>query len=453
MKSMRTILGKRSGWLAIIAVLGFAALARAQTYETLSEFRAGGGEALIGPVDQSVTGYFSAVERFSFVNLSPELRALSSGTVAFPAFRQFAEEARATIDGVPFPSGSTSVAYTYDEKLETWVRWQRPLAPSLSQNARTNGRHVLTIGAAYSYVDYTKFDDSPLRRTAFSAGDIPVVFGDGSTGVARDILLSEISLREHIGTVSVQLGVLDNLDVGVFIPMAALHFRGAAIDRFFLESRAADGSTRLTPADVFTLQGRCCVFQADPNVPTYGGVSSVDRRAYSDVSFPGIRYGKDEIGIGDVQVRAKYFIGSAGPIDAGLLLNVLTPTGDEEELLGVGAWRFQPRVILSTSQSRFAAHVNLGFNADAEDQDRDRFDYSVGAEVQLLPRVALLVDQVARLEYFGEDQVRKFEIVPGLKINVVRDLVIGFNAIVPLNREGLTTNFTPNVLMDASVVF
>ncbi len=63
------------------------------------------------------------------------------------------------------------------------------------------------------------------------------------------------------------------------------------------------------------------------------------------------------------------------------------------------------------------------------------------------------MDQVARLEYFGDDQVRKFEVVPGVKINVVRDWVIGFNAIVPLNREGLTTNFTPNVLMDASVVF
>lgn len=450
---MRTVRGKRASLVAGIAVAGFAAVAEAQTYQTLSEFRANGGEALIGPVEQSVTGYFSAVERFSFVNLSPELRSLSSGSAAFPAFRQFADEARATVDGVPFPSGSTSVAYTYDDKLETWVRWQRPLAPSLSQNARTNGRHILTIGAAYSYVDYTKFDDSPLRRTAFSAGDIPVIFADGSTGVARDILLSEVSLREHIGTISVQLGILDNLDVGVFIPMIALHFRGNAIDRFFLESRAPDGSTLLTPADVFTEQGQCCVFQADPNVPTYRGVSSVDRRAFSDVSYSGIRYGKEEIGIGDVQVRAKYFVGSAGPVDAGLLLNVLTPTGDKDELLGVGSWRLQPRVILSTSQSRFAGHVNLGFNADVDDHERDRFDYSVGGELQLIPRVALLVDQVARLEYFGDGQVRKFEIVPGLKINVARDWVVGFNAIVPLNREGLTTDFTPNVLMDASVVF
>ncbi len=226
---------------------------------------------------------------------------------------------------MPFPSGSTSVAYAYDDKLETWVRWQRPLAPSLSQNARTNGRHVLTIGAAYSYVDYTKFDDSPLRRTAFSAGDVPVVFADGSTGVVRDILLSEVSLREHIGTVSAQLGILDNLDIGVFIPIIDLHFRGNAIDRFFLESRAPDGRTLLTPADVFTEQGQCCVFLADPNVPTYRRVSSVDRRAYRDVSYSGIRHSRDEIGIGDVQFRAKYFVGSAGPVDAGLLLNVLTP--------------------------------------------------------------------------------------------------------------------------------
>jgi hypothetical protein len=134
-------------------------------------------------------------------------------------------------------------------------------------------------------------------------------------------------------------------------------------------------------------------------------------------------------------------------------MNVLTPTGDKDELLGVGSWRFQPRLIVSTSQARFAGHVNLGFNADADDHERDRFDYSVGGELQLIPRVALLVDQVARLEVFGNTQVRKFEIVPGVKINVVRDLVVGFNAIVPLNREGLTTDYTPNVLVDASMVF
>src|SRR2546428_602723 len=89
MKNRLTVHNKRTAWLASVVVVGFATLAQAQTYQTLGEFKANGGEALIGPVNESVTGYFSAVERFSFVNLSPDLRSLSSGAAAFPAFRQF----------------------------------------------------------------------------------------------------------------------------------------------------------------------------------------------------------------------------------------------------------------------------------------------------------------------------------------------------------------------------
>jgi hypothetical protein len=51
------------------------------------------------------------------------------------------------------------------------------------------------------------------------------------------------------------------------------------------------------------------------------------------------------------------------------------------------------------------------------------------------------------------DDIHKFEIVPGIKVNPYKDLVFGFNAIVPLNREGLTTDWTPNGTAEVSYHF
>jgi hypothetical protein len=188
-------------------------------------------------------------------------------------------------------------------------------------------------------------------------------------------------------------------------------------------------------------------------VPQYSRVEDVDRRAYADVAFPGIRFRHEEVNVGDVQFRIKYFFGSAGPMDFGLLFNTITPTGDEDDLFGLGSWRFEPRFIMSAATGRLGVHLNAGYHADIDEHDRDRVDYSAGAEIQLVKRVALLIDHVARLGIAGDQQVRKFEIVPGIKVNVFRDAVVGFNAIVPLNREGLTTDYTPNALMDATFVF
>jgi hypothetical protein len=51
------------------------------------------------------------------------------------------------------------------------------------------------------------------------------------------------------------------------------------------------------------------------------------------------------------------------------------------------------------------------------------------------------------------DDIHKFEIVPGIKLNPYKNLVFGFNAIVPLNREGLTTDWTPNGTAEVSYHF
>jgi hypothetical protein len=114
---------------------------------------------------------------------------------------------------------------------------------------------------------------------------------------------------------------------------------------------------------------------------------------------------------------------------------------------------FEPALIVSHQEERFAAHTNLGAHLDVDNSDRDRFDYSVGGEVRLASWVTLLLDQTGRLEFSGSDQIRKYDIIPGIKINPYKSFVVGFNAIVPLNDAGLRTDYTPNGSLEISTVF
>ncbi|MGH7820120.1 MAG: hypothetical protein ACREQ9_10120, partial [Candidatus Binatia bacterium] len=152
-------------------------------------------------------------------------------------------------------------------------------------------------------------------------------------------------------------------------------------------------------------------------------------------------------------LRSKAFFGSSGAIDFGGALNIAVPTGDEEDLLGTDSVRFDPRLLISTGTSRFAFHTNQGVHVDVDESDRNRYDYSVGGEVLVVPWLTVLLDQVGRIEFSGEEKIHKFDIVPGIKVNPYRNLVLGFNAVVPLNDAGLRTDFTPNASAEVSMVF
>lgn len=433
---MRTVSGRRLVLAAALAALLGSPVSEAlgQTYLDLAQFEQRFGSA-IGPVDRSVLGFLSLTERFSF-------NALLGGPGGVSEFRSFTDEARSVVDTVPIPSGSISVAYTFDPALETFVRWERPLAPAISQNARTNGRNVLTLGVSSSYLDFQQFNDSEHDDAIFTAGETITFPGvselEGFS--VRDVLYYNFKLRQQVWGFAFQFGVLDNLDVGVLVPLIDLDFRGKAIDAFAV--RQPDGSVTLV--DLTTLQvGR--------NVP--GGFESLQQADFQFLAYPGIRHQESRADVGDVLLRAKYFLGATGPLDWGVLFGTWLPTGDDDDLFGVGSVRFDPRLIVSAGGPRLAAHFNGGYHADADESARNRFDYSVGGELAVTSWMTLVVDQISRIGIEGETQVRKFEIAPGVKVNPADDVVLGFNAIVPLNREGLTTEWTPNGIAEVSARF
>ena len=391
-----------------------------------------------GRFDDNIQGFFNFVSDGVFFQLFPHLNQ---------GFQDFVDEAGAAVDEVPIPSGSVSVAYEFDPKLETFVRLQRPFAPALSLNARTDGRGVFTIGAAYSYVNYKNFNGEDRSDVVFPQ---PLNATDEVGRPVSDQALFQFKLRQSIFSAAFSYGVLDNLDVGILIPVIEESFHGQILDRFF--SQNPDGS--FVPDNLVINPDGTFAFRSDNRLPP---VHKINLQAYNvpagDLPLPGFVFSEDTYGIGDIVLRSKAFLGSRGLVDFGASVNMLLPTGDQDQLLGVGSVRFDPRLLVSTANDRFAMHTNLGVHVDVDDSSRDRFDYSVGGELVLASWVTLLIDQIGLLEFSGSSQIHKYEIVPGIKVNPYRTLVVGFNAIVPLNDSGLRTDFTPNGSLEVSTIF
>ncbi|MGH7820243.1 MAG: hypothetical protein ACREQ9_10750, partial [Candidatus Binatia bacterium] len=185
------------------------------------------------PFDDSIGGYFDALN-FLFLN-----QAGPQGQ-----FESFSRAAAAALDRVPVPSGATSFVYEYDPALETYVQSEAPMTPAISQNARTNGRGTFTFGHAYTYLDYNQLEGQDRRRVLFSAfgGPLPNIFPSVPDPQADFVGRFDYKLTQQIFAFSATYGVLENVDIGVLVPLVDVDFRGRLNARFF--GVTADGRYR-----------------------------------------------------------------------------------------------------------------------------------------------------------------------------------------------------------------
>jgi hypothetical protein len=272
-------------------------------------------------------------------------------------------------------------------------------------------------------------------------GHVPAVFthddaqlGGGRTDIVVTDNALELSVTQFTGLVT--YGVTDRLDASVAIPL--VHTRlavasAAMIHRF--------GTTREGAAHFF----------ADPTTP--GGIG--DHREFAANGTA--------TGIGDVLLRAKGTVMRRGQnaIAAGAELRV--PSGNEEDLLGSGAWGFKPFVVLSFSYKGVSPHVNLGYQWNgrsvlAGEVSRqvagnlpDRIVFALGFDVGVNDRLSLALDFLAdRVLNSPQLEVTPFFASGDLGSGVFQDITFRTTSYLISNgsagmkialREGLLANF------------
>ena len=330
----------------------------------------------------------------------------------------------------PFGASSGGFVIKLDPSTGLQVRTATTFGPSFVERALTSGEGSVSLGVSYMSSTYNRlgsqsFDGFQLRS---ATGAVPA---DGRSGVAN------LTVTANTVVIAARMGVTDKLDVGVTLPLVTVK---------------VSGSTSL--------------FNGNRDILTFASASDVAK------------------GLGDIAGLAKYrfFSFGTGQPDPGGLAVMATmrlPTGDRENLRGLGITRTQLSLIASSGQGRFRPHANAGYEwwskgvsvtsdyaPNSTVTARHQVQYAAGFEFEAAPKCTLLLDLLGG-HVFGAGKVgfmpdaptpgiissqsavalpegiSRLSLAPGVKVNLKGKLLLSANALVAVKDSGLHASVTP----------
>jgi hypothetical protein len=334
----------------------------------------------------------------------------------------------------PFGSSSGGFIFKLDPATGLLARTATTFGPAFGERALTSGEGQVSIGATFRSTSFDKLGD-------FALTSLPLASIVGTSAAATRTTTGNLALTARTLALSTTVGVTDNFDIAVVIPMVSVKLAGS--------SSVVNGSGIVT------------------------------RLAETNNVFAGI---------GDISALAKYrlvkFGGAPIPDPGGiaLVVNARLPTGSRENLRGLGVGRTLVSAVGSGGRGRFRPHASAGFEywnkgvdvAAAPGQTvsiRHQFQYSGGVELEAAPKLTLLVDYIGQ-KIFGGGQIgvapdtvsaalpnvtsansmvalpqgiNKALLVPGLKVNLKGKMLLTLSAIITLQNNGLHSKVTPVV--------
>jgi hypothetical protein len=368
---------------------------------------------------------------------------------AFQAeFTQFNIALASQLAAIPLPTPASGFTYTFDESLGVFQRSTQSFGPILTERAETIGKRKVTFGVTYQHFGFDSLE-------GLSLGSIPAVFthDDAHLGGGRSDLVTTTNSIDAVVDQSVAFltyGLGSRLDLSVAVPFVRVDLAArsdAVVQRV---------GTETSPATHYYDDGT-------------GGLGTRTVYANADSSS----------GIGDVVVRLKGTPVRSDAVALALGVDGRFPTGDEEDLLGLGAFGLKPFAVLSFSQGRVSPHLNLAYlwNGEsvlagdvatgAKGDLPDQVQYAVGVDVGVSSRLTLAFDflgsyvidspRLVRGTFtaangssfpqigFVNESYNLASGAAGFKFNPVGRLLVDFNVLFKLDSAGLRDDVTPLV--------
>jgi hypothetical protein len=345
---------------------------------------------------------------------------------------------RVGIRGADFPVTSTtpSFTYTYDPEVGMFERSSGSLGPVFLERGETVGERRFELGFSYLYADLTDEGGKNFADRIFLGSEVTT----GGATVAGVFRGEDFSLVQQVFTFSGTYGITNRWDVNLVVPLL------------------------YTRVD---LQGRVVQAIDTGSGPQIGQGTF----RFSDL------FDNEAFGVGDVLVRTKYrFLDGPAAKVAGLL-SLRLPTGNEENFQGLGDVTVTPGLVVSHAFGRHDLHAQLGVEANADDLQRSRARYGIGATLQLLDQLAFLADVLGSSSFVDDEfeiakrgrVVPNFNLLPndfvranrptevvafvprsdmvdlavGFRVNLIGTAVAFASAIVPLTNDGLRADVIP----------
>ncbi|MFQ5789535.1 MAG: hypothetical protein ACE5JI_03575 [Acidobacteriota bacterium] len=366
---------------------------------------------------------------------------------AFQAeFTQFGTALSSKLASVPLPSPASGFTYEFDPALGVFARSTQSFGPVLAERAETIGGRRFSFGFTFQQFTFDTIEGQDL-------GNVLAVFthdGFELRGGREDVVTTVNAIDAEVSqfTTFLTYGVTDRLDLSIAIPFV---------------------SADLTVVSDATIRR---IGTSDESIHFFreldGDVG--DRRVFT-------AFGSAS-GLGDVTLRLKGTVLKKGAAGLALGLDLRVPTGDEENLLGVGAPGVKPFVVWSTSYGPFSPHINAGYlwngssllagdpSSGKASHLPDQAFYVVGADIGVSSRFTLSFDVLGQYVFdsprlvrqdfhaldgksvfpnvtFREDSFNELSAAVGFKLNLVEDLLLDFNVLFNVDDNGLRDKVTP----------
>ena len=353
-----------------------------------------------------------------------------------------------------FPAVSTVPGFTFrfNPEAEAFERTSTSLGPVYVERPQTVGRGKFDISASFLYADFDSLDGKSLRGLQLPAlrheGFDPNLPSDQQSYFADFVSLSfpKFSFRSMVTSFSVTYGITDRWDMNLFVPVMFTQLKLRARARIHNDASA---QSKLGP---------------DGNGVHFFDVAarSLEREyALSD----------DKSGFGDIQLRTKYLLLDSETrgfkVASGLTLRI--PTGKGGNFQSLGEVTVTPYFTLAQEYGRFDFHLNGGTQFNTADFNRSRLRYAGGVSMQVFDHFAFLLDLIGSSNITTQRvsvrtpqtdaeghptnefvslsrgfRTHILDLAIGVKAAPTESLIVFFNCFLPLNRDGLRSDFIPS---------
>lgn len=365
------------------------------------------------------------------------LRELTGPLGTRPVAEAIALATALEIATTPVAMSSGNFQFRLDPATGLLVRTTATFGPAFAERANTSGEGQVTVGASFMSSTYEKLSGLDLGRMQLGS------LTSASPALARTGV-ANLAINAKTTMISSVIGVTQNLDVGVGVPLV---------------------SVKLTGTSTLT-----------------NGSGVVARLAEGGGTFSGL---------GDISAQAKYRFKRFGTElnDTGgiaVLVNSHLPTGSRDNLRGLGITRTLIAGVASGAIGRIRPHVNGGFEywskgiqvpvnyaTGATEEARHQIQYAAGVEVEASPKLTLMVTFIGRhIQGAGQvgfvtdttglpagitasesavalgDGIRKIIAAPGLKVNLTGKMLLSVHALATMKNDGLEPKVTPVASLD-----
>jgi hypothetical protein len=382
---------------------------------------------------------------------------------AIGAVEAFNDRLRSQFAIVPLGSSTGGFTFTFDETTGGYSRRNPSFGPWYTERASTLGRGKASLGFTYQHSNFDSFGGLDLKDGSITfylphtdccnaAAPPP---SSNNPGFEGDLMEVALHLKATTDTFAVLggFGVTDKLDLGIAIPFT----------RVDLEANAFATILRLSTHDTPLVH----TFVQNQDVPTHTFTES-----------------GSATGVGDILLRSKYNFYSHGNNGLAVGVDVRLPTGNEDDLLGLGTTQGKFYFVMSSGTDRVMPHVNIGYTASGKGSTpagvvfnplgvSDEFNYAGGVEIVATQRVTIIGDLLGRTLFDAgvvEPQTKTFQFRDGAGSNASAPLqtsstnpVTGApytqlgltpgNLNLVLGSAGVKWNVMPNLLVAGNVLF